>query len=83
MKKIKENLKRIICLFIAFIFIGCSNYETRSIYDFCGGIVMLKTEIGLSKVKVVDIKHKNEFIKINVYDIEYNKIEEGDTIKCN
>lgn len=67
--------KLLIFVFIATFVASCS---PEPIEKYCGGIVIAK----YVNRKVFVLKYKGKIIDVLLYEYDYNRYKEGDTIKC-
>ena len=73
-------MRKNVILFVSIILLtySCCDCDTYPIEKYCGGIVVKKYENSIS----IDLKINGEFLTKTVHEYDFNRYNEGDTIKC-
>ena len=83
MSKIKKVVVYSFCTLLSVILSSCGILETvkrEPIEKYKGGIIYDNKTV-YRDYKTFTVRIKNEFKKVHVYDLDYNRYNVGDTIK--
>ncbi len=83
MKRIKQIAVYSFCTLLSVILSSCENLETvkrEPIEKYKEGIIYDNKTV-YRDYKTFTVRVKEEFIKVHVYDLDYNRYKVGDTIK--
>ncbi len=76
MRKVGRGMKWIIC---SLLLLGCTaGLDLESIEKYCGGTIYEKRP----RHRLLVIQIQGEFRRIQVYQLDYDKYDVGDTIQC-